>query len=78
MAFTPSQDTYRQLTFMWGVQPQKIEFANSLEEMLGHVDAALMRSYVVRPGDQVVLVCGFPLGTLHLTNMALLHTVGEP
>jgi pyruvate kinase len=77
MAFTPSQDTYRQLTFMWGVQPHKIEFANSLEEMLDHVDAALMRSHVVRPGDQVVLVCGFPLGMMRPTNMALLHTVGE-
>lgn len=77
MAFTPSQDTYRRLAFMWGVRPQKIEFANSLEEMLNHVDGALMRSYVVRPGDQVVLVCGFPLGTTRQTNMALLHTVGE-
>jgi pyruvate kinase len=77
MAFTPSQDTYRQLTFMWGVRPQKIEFADSLEEMLDHVDAALMRSHDVRPGDQVVLVCGFPLGALRPTNMALLHTVGE-
>jgi pyruvate kinase len=77
MAFTSSQDTYRRLALMWGVQPQKIEFANSLEEMLDHVDAALRRSHVVRPGDQVVLVCGFPLGTLGPTNMALLHTVGE-
>jgi pyruvate kinase len=77
MAFTSSQDTYRQLTFMWGVQPQKIEFANSLEEMLDQVDAALMRSHVVQPGDQVVLVCGFPIGAQRPTNMAFLHTVGE-
>jgi pyruvate kinase len=77
MAFTPSQETYRQLAFMWGVQPQKIEFASSIEEMLNHVDAALMRSHVIRPGDQIVLVCGFPLGALQPTNMALLHTVGE-
>lgn len=77
MAFTSSQDTYRRLAFLWGVRPQKIEFANSFEEMLDHVDAALMRSHVVRPGDQVVLVCGFPLGTQGPTNMALLHTAGK-
>ena len=77
MAFTPNQDTYRRLAFMWGVSPQQVEFANSLEEMLGHVDAALMRSDVVQPGDQVVLVCGFPVGALRPPNMALLHTVGE-
>ena len=76
LAFTPNQDTYRRLAFMWGVRPQKIDFANSLEEMLDHVDAALMRSDVVQPGDQVVLVCGFPVGALRPPNMALLHDVG--
>ena len=77
MAFTPNQDTCRRMTFMWGVSPQQVEFANSLEEMLDHVDAALMRSDVVQVGDQVVLVCGFPVGALRPPNMALLHTVGE-
>ena len=77
MAFTPNDDTSRKLTFFWGVRPQLVPFANSLEEMLDHVDAALMRSDVVHVGDQVVLVCGFPVGALRPPNMALLHTVGE-
>jgi pyruvate kinase len=77
MAFTPDEETYRRLSFIWGVRPQKIDFANSLEEMLDYVDAALMRSDVVQAGDQVVLVCGFPVGAVRATNMALLHTVGD-
>jgi len=77
MAFTSDEETYRRLSFMWGVRPQKIDFANSLDEMLGHVDAALMRSDVVQPGDQVVLICGFPVGAVRPPNMALLHTVGD-
>jgi len=77
MAFTPNQDTYQRLAFLWGVRPQLVEFANSLEEMLNLVDAALMRSEVVQIGDQVVLVCGFPVGAVRPPNMALLHTVGE-
>ena len=77
MAFTPNQDTYQRLSFLWCVRPQRVEFANSLEEMLDLVDAALMRSEVVQLGDQVVLVCGFPVGTVRPPNMALLHTVGE-
>jgi pyruvate kinase len=77
MAFTPNQDTYHRLSFLWGVSPQRVEFAHSLEEMLDLVDAALMRSEVVQSGDQVVLVCGFPVGTVRPPNMALLHTVGE-
>lgn len=77
MAFTPDDSTYRRLAFLWGVRPQRVPFANSLEEMLGHVDSALMRSEVVQSGDQVVLVCGFPVGAVRPPNMALLHTVGE-
>jgi pyruvate kinase len=77
MAFTPDEETYRRLAFMWGVRPQKTEFANSLDEMLSYVDSALMRLEVVGLGDQVVLVCGFPVGAVRPPNMALLHTVGE-
>ncbi len=77
LAFTPDDVTYRRLAFLWGVRPQLIAFANSLEEMLDHVDAALMRSEVVQVGDQVVLVCGYPVGAVRPPNMALLHTVGE-
>ncbi len=77
MAFTPEPETVRRLTFLWGVRPQLVPFVHSLEEMLEHVDSALMRSDVVEAGDQVVLVCGFPVGTVRPPNMALLHTAGE-
>jgi len=77
IAFTPNSDTARRMTFMWGIRPRLVPFVNSLEEMLDHVDAALMRSQVVEAGDQVVLVCGFPVGAVRPPNMALLHTVGE-
>jgi len=77
MAFTPSEETFRRLAFLWGVDPQLVPFSNSLEEMIDHVDSALMRSDVVQMGDQVVLVCGFPVGAVRPPNMALLHTVGE-
>jgi pyruvate kinase len=77
MAFTPDFKTYSRMAFMWGVRPQQVQFATSLEEMLDYVDTALMRSDVVQPGDQVVLICGFPVGAVRPPNMALLHTVGE-
>ena len=77
MAFTPNDETYGRLAFFWGVRPHRVPFANSLEEMLEHVDSALMRSDIVQSGDQVVLVCGFPVGAVRPPNMALLHTVGE-
>jgi pyruvate kinase len=77
MAFSPELETWRRLAFLWGVNPYQVPFANSLEEMLSYVDTALMRSDVVQSGDQVVLVCGYPVGAVRQPNMALLHTVGE-
>jgi pyruvate kinase len=77
IAFTPNEDTYRRLTFMWGVRPHQVEFVNTIEEMLDHVEADLLRFHVVQQGDQVVLVCGFPVGAVRPPNMALLYTIGE-
>jgi pyruvate kinase len=76
LAFTPEHSTCTRLTFLWGVRPQQVAFARTLEEMLDHVDAELMKSGAVQPGQQVVLVCGFPVGAMRPPNMALLHTVG--
>ena len=77
MACTPVLETWRRLAFLWGVNPHRVPFANSLEEMLNYIDSSLMRSEVVKSGEQVVLVCGFPVGAVRPPNMALLHTVGE-
>lgn len=76
LAFTPNETTYRKLAFLWGVYPQLVPFSNSLEEMIGHVDAALLKSGV-KQGGQVALLCGYPVGAMKPPNMALLHTVGE-
>jgi pyruvate kinase len=77
MAFTPDQKTYFRMAFMWGVRPQQVKWVDTLEEMLDIVDGALVKSNVVQMGDQVVLVCGFPVGAIRPPNMALLHKVGD-
>ena len=76
LAFTPEVATYRKLAFLWGVYPQLVPFVDTLEEMIQQVDTAMMKSGI-EPGQQVVLVCGFPVGAMRPPNMALLHTVGE-
>lgn len=76
LAFTPHSQTYRKLAFLWGVYPYLVPLANTLEEMIGHVDAALMATGI-QQGEQVVMVCGFPVGSMRPPNMALLHNVGE-
>jgi pyruvate kinase len=77
LAFTPDVETYNQLGFLWGVKPHLARFANTLDEMLAGVDAALLASGTMQPGQQVVLICGYPVGAQRPPNMALLHTVGS-
>jgi len=76
LAFTPDAETFNQLSFLWGVQPYLAKYATSMDEMLANVDAALLRSGI-QSGQQVVLICGYPVGSQRPPNMALLHTVGS-
>jgi len=75
LAFTPEQETYNLLAFLWGVQPYLSNYATTMEDMLAEVDAALLQSGI-QSGQQVVLICGYPVGAQRPPNMALLHTVG--
>jgi len=76
LAFTPEEFTYRRLALAWGVQPHIVPFVDTVEEMFQCVETALRDSGLVKPGQQVVLVCGFPIGEMRPPNMVLLHTIG--
>jgi hypothetical protein len=47
-----------------------------MDEMIAYVDATLLQSGI-QSGQQVVLICGYPVGAQRPPNMALLHTVGS-
>jgi pyruvate kinase len=76
LAFTPVEETYRRMALAWGVTPYRVPWADTVEEMIGHVETALRESGLVQPGGQVVVVSGFPVRDFRQPNMALLHTVG--
>jgi len=76
LAFTPVEGTYRRMALAWGVTPYRVPWADTMEEMIRHVETALRDSGLVRPGGQVVVVSGFPVRDFRQPNMALLHTVG--
>lgn len=75
-AFTPEQKTYRQLGIMWGVIPHLVAHVDTIEDMTKVVEEAILVSTPVDPGQQVVLICGFPISSGCPANLALLHTVG--
>ena len=77
LAFTPVERTLTLSNLYWGVTPILVPFANTLEEMVHSVDHALISRGKLKPGQQVVLISGFPVGAMRLPNLALLHTIGE-
>ena len=77
LGFTPNESTYNRMALYWGVFPHLVPIVCSTEEMLMHVDNAMIASTPIKNGQQIVLVCGFPVGAHKPPNLALLHTVGE-
>jgi len=77
LAFTPNEITFHTLGLYWGVTPYLIPFASSLENMIGHVEKALLKFADIQPGEKVIMTSGFPIGTMRPTNLAILHTIGE-
>ncbi len=77
LAFTPNEHTYRQMGMLWGVVPHLVPRADTMETMLAHVENAMIAETPIQAGQQVVLICGYPVGAMRPTNLALLHTVGE-
>ena len=75
LAFTPLQRTYQKINLYWGVSPELIKHASSLEEMIEIVENSLINIHKLHAGQQVVLVCGFPISASGPTNLALLHTL---
>ncbi|MGD0750014.1 MAG: pyruvate kinase [Anaerolineales bacterium] len=75
LAFTSEERTYRRLALAWGVQPHIVPFVDTVEAMFHCVETALRDSGTVKPGQQVVVVCGFPILEMRQPNMVLLHTL---
>ena len=75
LAFTPDIRTFNRLEMYWGVTPYLVPNSTTLEDMLEDVDAALIESGVVAPGQQIALTCGFPIAIISPTNLVLLHTI---
>ena len=74
-AFTPNRRTYTRLGMYWNVTPFLIPFADTVEKLLSRVENALFTTRYVKPGDQVLIISGFPVGESTPPNFALLHTI---
>jgi len=75
LAFTPVEKTYHYLSMLWGTTPCLIPQAETIEEMLGHLDTAVIEGTPVKAGQEIALIAGYPIHTMVPPNLALLHTV---
>jgi len=77
LAFTPELRTFQQMSLFWGVTPLLVPYADTLETMIKHVETAIATGTNLKPGQQVVLISGFPVGAFRQPNLALLYTLGD-
>jgi len=76
LAFTPEIPTYQRLGLLWGVTPFFVPYASTVEGLITILEAAIFSSTQIQPGQQVVVITGFPIGSYIPPNFALLHTIG--
>jgi pyruvate kinase len=77
LAFTPDKRTYHRLGLYWGITPFLVPFASTVESMIKTVEDAIIDSSLMKAGQQVILISGFPVGEKRPPNFVLLHTLGE-
>jgi pyruvate kinase len=77
LAFTPNTRTYQRLGVYWNVTPYLVPFATTVETMLAHVESAMVATSDLTPGEQIVMISGFPVGKSREPNFALLYTIGS-
>jgi pyruvate kinase len=75
--FTPNQKTFQKLGFYWGVTPFLVPYASSTEIMMEILESSILSSAILSPGQQIIIISGFPVGAWVPPNLALLHTIGD-
>ena len=77
LGFTSDPETYQRMAMYWGVISHLVPRAESMEQLIDHVEAGLLAETPVQRGQQVVLICGFPVDEMRPSNLVMLHTVGQ-
>jgi pyruvate kinase len=76
-AYTPVEETYRQMAMYSGVTPLRFNRVDSTDEMISYVEQNLVDLGIVKPGDSVVMAAGIPPNRAAATNLMKLHLVGS-
>ncbi|HEV2581022.1 MAG TPA: pyruvate kinase, partial [Ktedonobacteraceae bacterium] len=77
LAYTPTEQVYRQLALWWGVWPHRLSMQGSTEELIAVAEKRLQEDNLVQRGQHVVIMGGMPVASQARTNFVKLHRVGD-
>ncbi|HDE0453202.1 TPA: pyruvate kinase [Staphylococcus aureus] len=77
IAVTPSEETSRQCSIVWGVQPVVKKGRKSTDALLNNAVATAVETGRVTNGDLIIITAGVPTGETGTTNMMKIHLVGD-
>ena len=77
LAFTTESATRSQLALTWGAETFIVPAVAHTDDMVRHVEAALLNIGRCEKGDIVVVVAGSPPGTPGRTNALRVHRIGD-
>jgi pyruvate kinase len=80
VALTPTDRLYTQLAAFWGVEPYRVELADTSDALLKDLDRALVETKSAELGESVVVLVGTVEkddGTIPVSTMLKLHRVGD-
>jgi pyruvate kinase len=73
ICFTPSRQTQRELSLVWGVTTYITREHSDFGDLLEEVDATLESENLCRQRDRIVVVYGSPMGISGKTNALMVH-----
>jgi len=76
-ALTSSEIVQQQLCLSWGITPLKMDYFESIDEVIKQTEIMLLEKEVVKIGDRIVVLLGTPIFTKGTTNLMKVHVVGE-
>ncbi len=77
IAFTPSEETMRRLSMVWGSNVYLVPTVMHTDAMMLQVDEILLAEGIAEIGEEVVVVAGTPPGIPGSTNSLRVHRVGD-
>jgi pyruvate kinase len=75
-ALTSTGCTYRQLAAVWGVEPYRVDFGWSPQNLLRQGDEALLRYGIAEKGETIIYMAGH-IARMPFSTMMKLHKVGD-